>query len=727
MGIFLSNIPAYVQTELFKRMDVEDRNPGTYSKAVWTRAKCWTVKGGPKANIIQRRTGVPVEAPVLMGGTLNDDGSLKGGYDQIYQPRSEGGSDGGSLKPMAGITNVSVSTFGSLGSTRKAQLQFKVYGMDQLDIFLATYMSLGSTVSIEYGWSYHENYGSTYEAISRDIIGTFKGMQERISQGGGNYDGFVGLVSNYNFKAMPDGGFDCGIDLIGHGQAILASQANDSLPKITIKDPAADDPTEVTLEKIRATNVKTAVKNLKNDLFKKNKVNRSNTKDDGLWSTLQYVEDAGKSERKSIDYISWGFLEDNIISKYFGYVTEASDGEQIIFDIRSINKLEDGTFESVKCLAHPELKDRRYGVDPTRTWLGDKFFDSDTVGNIRDIWMSIEAIQEAFENAETLQSGLDSLFSIVNTNYGDIWDFNLVADENVLTRSKVVDTNLTAGQPQDLLANEKRSTTENPNGLFYFPAFDKKSIVRTINLEGKMPSAAAMTVLYGKNQPNEDDSNQGKATSGESVDAVVGKTEGGDSTDLVLQNMRSPEDFGNPKDYDANTELKEGAIPDSSETIYTNDGEIVDLTDEKITRILDTEAKDETVVDAEGNDASKAEKSEEELKKEKQQEKFYTTYPDKRPFTKEQEREFRIRIRKTEGGVENTVPYLIPIDLSLTLDGIGGIIWGNAFHCEYLPDLYKRKGIFQVTGVDHSINSSGWETTVKGQMRSVSIAALKDL
>ena len=55
-----------------------------------------------------------------------------------------------------------------------------------------------------------------------------------------------------------------------------------------------------------------------------------------------------------------------------------------------------------------------------------------------------------------------------------------------------------------MLANEKRSSKDNPTGLFYFPVYDKKSIVKTINLEGKMPSAAAMTVLYGKNQPNED-------------------------------------------------------------------------------------------------------------------------------------------------------------------------------------------------------------------------------
>ena len=161
MGIFLSNIPEYVQTELFKRMDVEERNPGIYAKTVWTRAKCWAVKKSTNT-----------DAPVLMGGTLTPDGSLKGGFEEIYTPRSDSNIAGSSLKPMAGITNVSISTFGSLGSTRKAQLQFIVYGMENLDLFLSTYMSLGSTVSIEYGWSHHENYGSAYEAISSDIVAT---------------------------------------------------------------------------------------------------------------------------------------------------------------------------------------------------------------------------------------------------------------------------------------------------------------------------------------------------------------------------------------------------------------------------------------------------------------------------------------------------------------------------------------------------------------------------
>tara|TARA_Y100001937_G_scaffold117610_1_gene171072 strand:+ start:2229 stop:4373 length:2145 start_codon:yes stop_codon:yes gene_type:complete len=712
MGIFLSNIPEYVQKKLFSRMNTENRNPGIYSKAVWSRAKCWAVKKSTN-----------VEAPVLMGGTLNDNNSLKGGFSEIYQPRSEGGSDGSSLKPMAGITNISVSTFGTLGSTRKAQIQFIVYGMDQLDLFLSTYMSLGSTVSVEYGWSYHQNYGSTYEAISGDIVGSFKAMQERVAQGGGDYDGFVGLVSNYNFKAMPDGGFDCGIDLIGHGQAILASQASDGLPKITIDDPAGDEDVEITMDKIASVNFRNAINNLdKTWNFLKEIIGDQS---DGLDQFEQWIEEGGVGEQKTMKYISWGFLEDNFLSKYFGYVSVATDGEKITFDVRSLNKLEDGTFESVKCLNHPEL--RRFGVDPKVAVLGDDFEVDKKTGNLREIFIGLDTIKDAFGNSETLQAGLDSLFAKVNSNFADIWDFNVVADEDILTRSKVVDTNYTVIPPEEALANEKRSTAENPNGLFYFPAYDKQSIVKNIDLEGKMPTAAAMTVLYGKNKPPADDPDQGKSASGDDKDGIVGQTEGADNEDLVLNKIRSPKSFGNPNGYDANTELREGAIPDSEETIYSSDGEIVDLTEDIITRLIDSDSQNETTDDAEEDDQQETEKTEEELKKEQKKKEFFKTFPDRRVLTKEEERALRINVRKTKDGTENTVPFLIPINLSLTMDGIGGIIWGNAFHCEYLPDLYKRKGIFQVTGVDHQITAGGWETTLKGQMRSVSLTALESI
>jgi len=47
----------------------------------------------------------------------------------------------------------------------------------------------------------------------------------------------------------------------------------------------------------------------------------------------------------------------------------------------------------------------------------------------------------------------------------------------------------------------------------------------------------------------------------------------------------------------------------------------------------------------------------------------------------------------------------IPINLSITIDGISGIYFGNGFTVDYLPDNYKANNnvIFQVTEVAHSI------------------------
>jgi hypothetical protein len=63
-------------------------------------------------------------------------------------------------------------------------------------------------------------------------------------------------------------------------------------------------------------------------------------------------------------------------------------------------------------------------------------------------------------------------------------------------------------------------------------------------------------------------------------------------------------------------------------------------------------------------------------------------------------------------------PLLIPLELELEIDGIGGIIPGNSFHSTYLPKRYQEESVFQVFDVNHTIDSSGWSVTLVGKMRS---------
>ena len=64
-----------------------------------------------------------------------------------------------------------------------------------------------------------------------------------------------------------------------------------------------------------------------------------------------------------------------------------------------------------------------------------------------------------------------------------------------------------------------------------------------------------------------------------------------------------------------------------------------------------------------------------------------------------------------------TVDPMVPVELEITIDGTGGIVPGNCFHVDYIPENYKKYCIFQAISVDHSVGAENWTTTIKGQIR----------
>jgi hypothetical protein len=75
-------------------------------------------------------------------------------------------------------------------------------------------------------------------------------------------------------------------------------------------------------------------------------------------------------------------------------------------------------------------------------------------------------------------------------------------------------------------------------------------------------------------------------------------------------------------------------------------------------------------------------------------------------------------LRGDQHGVLAKISPLIPVDFEMEIDGTGGMFPGNSFHSSYLGTRYREESVFQMVGVDHSIDSSGWTTTIKGQIRS---------
>jgi hypothetical protein len=65
-----------------------------------------------------------------------------------------------------------------------------------------------------------------------------------------------------------------------------------------------------------------------------------------------------------------------------------------------------------------------------------------------------------------------------------------------------------------------------------------------------------------------------------------------------------------------------------------------------------------------------------------------------------------------------TIPNL---SITLTVDGISGIRYWDAFNVDYVPAIYNEQGFFFVTAINHTVISGDWTTTIHGNYRLKSV------
>ena len=186
---------------------------------------------------------------VLLGGTLLSGNQRRQGigtkglgvYDtsiynkslNIIEPNVLG------LRPMPGITNLSIQNKGAYGSLRQATVTFQCWDVKQLEIFEMLYMRPGYTLLLEWGWlPYINNDGKLSDRLFQDTL--FFGRKDVNLQkyladlrglslkSNGNYDAIFGYVMNYNWKYRIDGGYDCSTEIISTGEVLESLKINAS-------------------------------------------------------------------------------------------------------------------------------------------------------------------------------------------------------------------------------------------------------------------------------------------------------------------------------------------------------------------------------------------------------------------------------------------------------------------------------------------------------------------
>ena len=161
---------------------------------------------------------------------------------------NKGGDDYG-IVPMPGIVDASIKTKSAYGSIREAKVTFKCHNQRQLEILELLYMRPGVPVLLEWGWTtYTNNEGKLITDSSLPLTpefwesggeGNMPSIYRRIiankQKTGGNYDGLMGMVKNFSYKARKDGGYDCSTELTAMGEIIESLKGRQATPAFTNK------------------------------------------------------------------------------------------------------------------------------------------------------------------------------------------------------------------------------------------------------------------------------------------------------------------------------------------------------------------------------------------------------------------------------------------------------------------------------------------------------------
>jgi hypothetical protein len=235
-----------------------------YTSQIWDAAQQkWVLDGRYEGNQLSKKY-------ILEGGTLFNRGdkfvlrrgvnSQSGIYgsniDKINSSNDNSIDRTYGIRPMPGISSISVINRSAYGSLREATIQFYAWDKHQLEELEILFMRPGYTVFLEWGWSQYLHHGVAKNGINSfpDDIGMrdinvslptqffkdnilqskiYEVIDANIEKNKGNYDAMIGYVKNFSWQLMSNGGFQCTTTLISRGEVLEGIKAS-SNPQIML-------------------------------------------------------------------------------------------------------------------------------------------------------------------------------------------------------------------------------------------------------------------------------------------------------------------------------------------------------------------------------------------------------------------------------------------------------------------------------------------------------------
>ena len=186
---------------------------------------------------------------VLQGGVLNQDGTQKFGVSNTNSILPSSTSNYGfsefGAQAMPGIISFNSETTNK-GSLRFANLQIRANNTKQFEYIEALYLRLGYSMLLEWGNSSYpsinpETSTTTYETNRYSLTAEFLDnppqnaegtkyfytkIEENRKSSHGNYDGFLGRVTNFSWEFTKEGYYLISLKLISQGSVVESLKVN---------------------------------------------------------------------------------------------------------------------------------------------------------------------------------------------------------------------------------------------------------------------------------------------------------------------------------------------------------------------------------------------------------------------------------------------------------------------------------------------------------------------
>jgi hypothetical protein len=714
---------------------------------------------------------------VLFGGTpytnrTNDQQSLRGGVDKLnalygsdldipaYQNIGAVNRPLG-IRPTPGISSVDIYSKSAYGSLREAQIKFYCWDKHQLEELEILFMRPGYSVLLEWGWSKYIDYNdSTAAALSSSLqsganvnvssnnlnISPFTTpfidayspnlsqelvlnlVDEKIKKSRSNYDAMLGYVRNFNWTLLSNGGYECTTTLISVGEVIsslkISSNPNESTstPNNLLSRPNEIRSYEYTdYEKVLLSlkarvdqndfisgsytgvdfsQVQTSINDIGSRFQDRDIIRKTSYKLVPLFNEISsnnqpYIKKYDSTDEDTVnqfnEYISFNMWL-AIMDAYFMLKTDDKQA-YVYFDIN--NPSSNPTY----CLAAPDS----VSVDPSvcyvdnsnafpeiqalytqyasagntgilskllkadqndRTDVKDFYLKNKKLGVLEYVNINVDFLLKTFKsmNSSTNNDGVDVLSYVQNvlngisTALGGLNNFKVFTNNNVI---KIGDVYYVE-DPSNRVTSKK----------FQFDLMGLKSICRDVKITSRIfPEQSTMIAIAAQNKGN--------------IGDIYSSTQtlfNAGLTDRIAKNK----DVSSTPDNSSHTPV---TISGGGDKLYN-----------KLLALV-AYLRYYVIGNADFNSYSPQ---------------YSITSPNNPPASSSALRTFLLQFNP-----DINFKALIPFELSLTLDGIGGFVIGQIFtiNKNILPrDYYNKKLGFIITGISHDLSKNDWTTTLKTQI-----------